>query len=56
MPFKKAKERGAVLILMAFIIGLAATSYFVKSLATITAVSNQEAKTNDVLHEAKKPY
>jgi len=54
MPFKKAKERGAVLILMAFIIGLAATSYFVKSLATITAVSNQEAKTNDVLHEAKK--
>lgn len=48
------KQQGAVLILMAFIIGLAATSYFVKSLATIAAQSQQEENTYHALFEAKK--
>lgn len=50
----KNHQHGAVLVLMAFIIGLVATSYFVRSLTTITAIDYQEEKTKARLFDAKK--
>ncbi len=50
----KAKQKGAVLIIIAFIVGLAATAYFVTSFSVISNQTNQAKKTYQALNEAKQ--
>lgn len=50
----KVKQTGAVLILMAFIVGLAATAYFVKSFNAISSQTYQDKTTYLTLSAAKK--
>lgn len=49
----KVKQTGAVLILMAFIVGLGAVAYFLSSFNAISSQANQDKKTYQALKEVK---
>ena len=49
----KRKQVGVVLVLMAFIIGLATTAYLLKSMQSVNAQTAQEEQTHQSLKEAK---
>lgn len=50
----KHKQKGAVLMLMAFILALASTAYFLKSINTENLKARQDTKTAQALGAAKK--